>query len=594
MLESRVHAPVHRVRCQLHGTPSVRIEFQPVDAGTDSPAWPGAVGRVCAMSCTTHEHPPFVVCIAAAHQCIERLRQAGYRLENVPPASLVDHFVATPHTVSQPTGPEIAERIGPLWTTLKPFQREGVSFCVRKRRVLLADGMGCGKTIQAVAVAKFYEEKWPVLVVCPSILRTTWKREFTQWLGLGALDVHVVQTARGIAPLPPHKVLVVSYALLGRPAVRTILTRLGYKVVILDESHYIKTRGSQRTSASLSVIHKADVRLLISGTPFAYPSELYTQIKALYPKVYPWFFNEHTGKPKASQHFFASRYCAPEKVYTQREPRWVYKGYDNCEELSAFLSSFTVRRRKEDVLTSLPRKTRSAVVLAPLSDTEYTEISSLLENKTGSSREDFMASFRLTCTYKIPHVIHFIEQRVVHGILRDDSRARVLVFSHHTHMREAVESCLHRLGVPFFSLHGATSHKKRAEYEHHFQQTDRYRVGVLSIQAACTGLTLTRASTVVFTELMFGPDVMFQAEDRVHRIGQTEPVQAWYLIAPRTTDDINWGLVQRKDRQSSSIIDRHATSTRVPTKRVVPQECTTSQTQGACQRVRLVRSRGDQ
>jgi SWI/SNF-related matrix-associated actin-dependent regulator 1 of chromatin subfamily A len=55
---------------------------------------------------------------------------------------------------------------------MRPFQREGVKFGLRAGgRLLIGDEMGLGKTVQACALAKCYQDEWPVLVVTPSSLR---------------------------------------------------------------------------------------------------------------------------------------------------------------------------------------------------------------------------------------------------------------------------------------------------------------------------------------------------------------------------------------------------------------------------------------
>merc|ERR1712113_1239532 len=72
------------------------------------------------------------------------------------------------------------------------------------------------------------------------------------------------------------------------------------------------------------------------------------------------------------------------------------------------------------------------------------------------------------------------------------------------------------------------------------------RVALLSITAANTGLTLTSAQLVVFAELFWNPGILTQAEDRAHRIGQTDSVTIQYLVATGTADDELWPLLQRK------------------------------------------------
>ena len=77
---------------------------------------------------------------------------------------------------------------------------------------------------------------------------------------------------------------------------------------------------------------------------------------------------------------------------------------------------------------------------------------------------------------------------------------------------------------------------KRAERVDAFQNDESIKVAILSIRACGAGLTLTAASHVVFAELDWTPAAMKQAEDRVHRIGQTNNVNIYYLIAKDTSE----------------------------------------------------------
>jgi SWI/SNF-related matrix-associated actin-dependent regulator of chromatin subfamily A-like protein 1 len=79
-----------------------------------------------------------------------------------------------------------------------------------------------------------------------------------------------------------------------------------------------------------------------------------------------------------------------------------------------------------------------------------------------------------------------------------------------------------------------------------FQNDEEIRLALLSITAASTGLTLTKATTVIFSELFWNPGVLVQAEDRAHRIGQIDSVNVHYLLAKGTTDDHIWPLILKK------------------------------------------------
>ena len=110
---------------------------------------------------------------------------------------------------------------GPLAAALLPFQREGVRFGLARRgRMLLADEMGVGKTVQAIALLACFQDEWPALVVAPASLRLVWAEELARWLPhLRPAHVHVVEgRADRLPPAHAFKVVVTSYDMLARLA----------------------------------------------------------------------------------------------------------------------------------------------------------------------------------------------------------------------------------------------------------------------------------------------------------------------------------------------------------------------------------------
>merc|ERR1711967_192553 len=95
----------------------------------------------------------------------------------------------------------------------------------------------------------------------------------------------------------------------------------------------------------------------------------------------------------------------------------------------------------------------------------------------------------------------------------------------------------------------------RQENVERFQQKDEIRVALLSITAAGAGLTLTAAHTVVFAELYWVPGQMMQAEDRAHRIGQVHSVDVHYCIAEGTLDEVIFGSLNKKSKDTTSILN---------------------------------------
>jgi len=105
-------------------------------------------------------------------------------------------------------------------------------------------------------------------------------------------------------------------------------------------------------------------------------------------------------------------------------------------------------------------------------------------------------------------------------------------------------------------IDGSTKVELRHQYVQIFQNDENCQVAILSITACATGLTLTRASTVVFAELYFTPAVMQQAEDRAHRIGQEHKcVNVHYLFGKDTIDELILRNIDEKHKIVTTTVD---------------------------------------
>ncbi|XP_010859463.1 PREDICTED: SWI/SNF-related matrix-associated actin-dependent regulator of chromatin subfamily A-like protein 1 [Bison bison bison] len=418
-----------------------------------------------------------------------------------------------------------------LVSSLLPFQRAGVNFAIAQRgRLLLADDMGLGKTIQAICIAAYYRKEWPLLVVVPSSVRFTWEQAFCRWLpSLNPVDINVVVTGKD--RLTDGLVNIVSFDLLSKLEKQL---KPPFKVVIIDESHFLKNIKTARCRAAMPLLKVAKRVILLSGTPaMSRPAELYTQILAVRPTFFPQF------------HAFGLRYCG-----AKRQPwGWDYSGSSNLGELKLLLEeAVMLRRLKGDVLSQLPAKQRKMVVVAPgqinartraALDAAAKEMTTKDKTKQ-QQKEALILFFNRTAEAKIPSVIEYILD------LLESGREKFLVFAHHKVVLDAITKELERKRVQHIRIDGSTSSADREDLCQQFQLSPGPAVAVLSITAANMGLTFSSADLVVFGELFWNPGVLMQAEDRVHRIGQLSSVSIHYLVARGTADDYLWPLIQEK------------------------------------------------
>ncbi|KAK2584538.1 hypothetical protein KPH14_006907 [Odynerus spinipes] len=423
-----------------------------------------------------------------------------------------------------------------LRNMLMPFQQEGICYGISKNgRCIIADDMGLGKTIQALGIAHYFKDDWPLLIVAPSSVRYQWSEAIYSFLP--SVPAHYVyQFTNAKDCISDVKIVIVSYDLLVRA--EQVFKQHGFGFVILDESHTLKSNKTARFKAVQNTVSHARRIILLSGTPaLSRPIELYTQINLVSPNFMK--FQE-----------YGIRYCAGEK----KSFGWDFTGSSNMQELQLLLkSTCIIRRLKSDVLSQLPEKIRQMIILDPVlikaGTKEMEEMSSKLQRKTLSGverhnallqyyNESSFARLKAVCN----HVTHLFEKK-----------RKCLIFAHHQHVLDEICNIAVSMNIKYIRIDGRTSSDQRKCLVNKFQEEDNCLVAVLSITAANAGITLTAARLVVFAELFWNPGVLCQAEDRVHRIGQDCSVLIQYLVAKQTVDDYLWPLIQRKTNVLSEV-----------------------------------------
>jgi hypothetical protein len=404
--------------------------------------------------------------------------------------------------------------------------------------------------------------------------------------------------------------------LVGRPTTRVkpslILRDLmarEWGLLVVDEVHKIKGSGQEQQKSSVSILglqaydratrkhsvakpglsQRSRARIYLTGTPM--PNrvvEMWPYLHDLAPKVFDNFFA------------FAFRYCDPQRnSYTGG---WEFKGATNTGELFELLrGTMMVRRLKRDVLKDLPVKMRQIVMLPSsiLEDAgvdiemEAEQYEAMMEAAEGirermsaaieakdeagyqAAAEELLKLPRETyhiseisrarrniAVAKVPYVVEHVENLMENGV------EAVVVMAHHHEVQNAlVKAFTARFGAGSTVLHtGGLAPQAKDEAVVKFQGLDlgggksqphdpKCRVFVGSILASGVGITLTRSHNLVFAELDWVPGNVSQAEDRVHRIGQTEPVLIQHLIVDGSLDSKLVEAIIEKQAHSTAVLD---------------------------------------
>ncbi|XP_018300731.1 SWI/SNF-related matrix-associated actin-dependent regulator of chromatin subfamily A-like protein 1 [Mycetomoellerius zeteki] len=414
-----------------------------------------------------------------------------------------------------------------LTNALMPFQREGICYGISKNgRCIIADDMGLGKTIQALGIAHYYKESWPLLIVTPSSVRYQWSQAIYEFLP--SIPTHYIHHfANTKDHIGDDKITITSYDLLVR-AINTFAKHI-YGFVILDESHGLKSNKTARFQATNRICTHARHIVLLTGTPaLSRPVELYTQISLANPRF-------------MSYEDYGIRYCAGQRSIFG----WDFLGSSNSQELQALLKSdCMIRRLKADVLNQLPSKIRKVIILdSSLIKTgkQMREMSQRLQtNITGLERHSTLIQYYNQSSYaRVTAVRNYVAKLF-------ENKKKCLLYGHHQIILDTICEAAESVDIAYIRIDGKTNSEQRKLLIDKFQECDECLVAVLSITAVNAGVTLTAANLVVFTELFWNPGILSQAEDRVHRIGQNNTVTIEYLIAQNTVDDYLWPLLHKK------------------------------------------------
>lgn len=391
-------------------------------------------------------------------------------------------------------------------------QRAGARWLLARRGALLADAMGLGKTVTALAAARALvrQADCRVVVVAPVGLHPHWQRE------AAALQLR----------LELH-----SWAALPRD-----LPEAGC-VLIADEAHFAQNSHTQRTAALLRLARHPRLRAcwLLTGTPMknGRPAQLLPLLAAI-------------GHPLAQDPFgFEQRYCDGHWRDEGGRRVWQARGATRLDELQRLVRPLLLHRRKQDCL-DLPPKLRQLlpVELGPAQAWAFDQaFQQWLEHyrqraRRGLVRRDAEALAALTALrqlasqHKLPAAHALIAPLLALG-------EPVVVFTAFVASARGLQQALAaEAGAAL--LTGSLPAPERQ------RQVDRFQRGELPLLVATygtggLGFTLHRARHVVLLERPWTPGDAEQAEDRCHRIGMGAALQCHWLqlgVADQLVDSL--------------------------------------------------------
>ncbi|MFT3873692.1 MAG: DEAD/DEAH box helicase [Nocardioides sp.] len=480
--------------------------------------------------------------------------------------------VSTPGASTCMELPEPGNLLLPKGVDLMPHQARLVaSVSAGHRSFLLADEPGLGKTAQALLAAQV-ANAYPLLAVVPNVVKTNWAREVEMWTPQRTVSVvhGDGETVDGFADI-----MVVNYEILDRHV--DWIGKHGFRGMVVDEAHYIKNKKSQRSQHVLEISQRVRRRMTrpllmaLTGTPLINDIEDFRTI---------WQFLGWIGERQPGDALMA-RLEATDLTPAD------HAFYPAARQ--AVVDMGIVRRRKVDVAADIPAR-------------RIADLPVELEGAVGRSihEAELRLAQRLVGRYQaalehrrstgvvVDGIDHELVRRVAEREVAESSESstednvfamvrrigqakaelaadyaaqlarsagKVVFFAKHLDVMDTAEELFAKRGLRSTSIRGDQTKTARQQAIDSFVNDPDVPLIVCSLTAAGVGINLQVSSNVVLAELSWTNAEQTQAIDRVHRIGQREPVTAWRIIAAQTIDARIAELIDSKAGLAARALD---------------------------------------
>ena len=348
----------------------------------------------------------------------------------------------------------------------------------------------------------------------------------------------------------------------------------GFRGMVVDEAHFIKNKASQRSQHVLELSERIRSRtarpllMALTGTPLINDIEDFTAI---------WQFLGWIDETKPRAELMDA---LDGTGLTPADPGF-YPAARSC-----VIDLGIVRRRKVDVAADIPAR-RIADIPVELDDKAGRSIRAAERDLADRMVSRYRTALASRSSGDVDGIDRDLVRRVARSELKDTttktgenvfgmmrrigqakaglaadyaaqlarSAGKVVFFAKHVDVMDAAQETFDRQGIRFSSIRGDQTPTSRQKQIDAFLNDPGVAVPVCSLTAAGVGLNLQVASNIVLAELSWTDAEQTQAIDRSHRIGQTEPVTAWRIIAAQTLDSRIAELIDSKAGLAARALD---------------------------------------
>ena len=437
---------------------------------------------------------------------------------------------------------------------LFPYQKLGFNWLKNMYDIgfggVLADDMGLGKTLQTISLLnEIYQENrsFSALIIVPSSLLYNWKEEIIKFTGISPTLIEGTAAQRKeIISRRSKGFLITTYQAL-RNDIEEYKGR-DFDVVVLDEAQNIKTTTSQIKKAVMKINSK--VNFALTGTPV---ENNILELWSIFDFVIPGYLDNLTKFKKTYKEAIVNPNSS--KIHNLRE----------------IIAPFLLRRTKKEVLTELPDKIESNIVVTLSNEQKQLYMSYIKQaknemkkfNENENNRMKILAiltKLRQICNspslFKEDYRGDVAKLEVLRDLMPDiiENGHRLLVFSQFVGTLKEIEKELASMGIEYFYIDGSVKSKERVDICNKFNAGER-QVVLISLKAGGTGLNLVGADVVIHYDPWWNIAVENQASDRAYRIGQKKSVQVIKLVTEGTIEEKIIKIQENKRKLSENLLE---------------------------------------
>jgi hypothetical protein len=356
-----------------------------------------------------------------------------------------------------------------------------------------------------------------------------------------------------------------------------------FSAVLVDEAQIAKSRNTLRGRAVRAMKPKG--KLILTGTLMkGYAHDIFWNVAWLLGFDNPLFPYAYRGGTKRFLSEFSTiQFVSRQFEETLSEGRGkVLAEVSNLNRFWKMMASFTVRRRKDDIFV-LPPKERRIVLLnmdnahrnlyAGYAEWAQNAIAKALRESDGNPNMGIIsgALWKLRYAATCPVARDYLDRGVLEAetwnklekireLVRaaSDRGEKTIVFSGLRVMVASIVRHLRQHGFAVLPITAEVQAKKRFGLIQEFSRSPDVCAIVASLNCLNRGFTITSANHVILVDLEYSPEATEQAEDRVHRPGQTKPVYITYLLSRDTIDQVMHEILVQKSQAIRHAIDGKA------------------------------------